>query len=150
MEKSCFFIGHSDAPDSLTTKLDEAIEMHITTFGVNDFVVGNYGRFDRMARSALTRAKKRHPDISVQMGVPYHPAFRRVELPEGFDSAYFPEGLETVPKRAAIPRLNRILINESDFLIAYVWYISSGSYRLMEYARKRESRGLVTITMLVD
>ena len=64
MKKSCFFIGHSDAPDSLGTKLDDAIEMHITVFGVNSFVVGNYGHFDRMAQSALARAKKRNRKCS--------------------------------------------------------------------------------------
>ena len=145
---SCFFIGHHDAPGILAAKLDEAIERHITGFGVDSFVVGNYGSFDRMAQSALIRAKKRHPDISIQMAVPYHPALRRVELLEGFDSIYFPEGQERAPYRTAISRLNRTLVNESDFLIAYVWYISGGSYKLMEYARKRERNGLLKITML--
>ena len=84
------------------------------------------------------------------MGVPYHPALRRVKLPEGFDSVYFPAGQEEVPCRAAIPRLNQTLVDESDFLIAYVRYISGGSYKLMEYARKRENRGLLKITMLED
>ena len=146
--KLCFFIGHSDAPESLKPKLDDAIERHIADFGVDSFVVGNYGRFDWMAQSALRKAKKRRPEILVQMGVPYHPAIRRVELPDGFDSAYFPEGQENVPKRAAIPRLNRVLVNEANFLIAYVWHISGGAYKLMEYARNRESRSLLRITML--
>lgn len=44
--KLCFFIGHSDAPESLKPKLDDAIERHIADFGVDSFVVGNYGRFD--------------------------------------------------------------------------------------------------------
>ena len=147
-EKSCFFIGHRDAPDSLTGKLDEAIEKHIVKFGVSSFVVGNYGNFDRMSQRALARAKKRHPDIFIQMAIPYHPALVRVELPEGFDSLYFPAGQENVPRRAAIPRLNRTLVNESDFLIACVLFISSGSYNVMEYARKREKRGLLHITLL--
>ena len=146
--KSCFFIGHRDAPDSLTEKLDEAIERHIVEFGVSSFTVGNYGNFDRMSRRALVRAKKRHPDIFIQMAIPYHPALVRVELPEGFDSLYFPEGQENVPRRAAIPRLNRTLVNESDFLIAYVLFISSGSYNVMEYARNREKRGLLRVTLL--
>ena len=146
--KSCFFIGHRDAPDSLTEKLDEAIERHIVEFGVSSFTVGNYGNFDRMSQRALVRAKKRHPDIFIQMAIPYHPALVRVELPEGFDSLYFPEGQENVPRRAAIPRLNRTLVNESDFLIAYVLFISSGSYNVMEYARKREKRGLLRVTLL--
>ena len=146
--KLCFFIGHRDAPDSLANKLDEAIERHIVDFGVDLFMVGNYGRFDRMSQSALARAKKRHAEISVLLAIPYHPSLIRVELPEGFDGSYFPEGQEEVPPRAAIPRLNRTLVNEADFLVAYVSYISSGAYKVMEYARKREKRGLLHITML--
>ena len=146
--KSCFFIGHRDAPDSLTDKLDEAIERHIVGFGVRSFAVGNYGNFDRMTQLALIRAKKRHPDIFIRMAIPYHPALVRVELPEGFDSVYFPAGQENVPRRAAIPRLNRTLVNESDFLIAYVLFISGGSYNVTEYAGRREKRGLLRVTLL--
>ena len=145
--KSCFFIGHRDAPD-LADKLDEAIERHIVEFGVRAFVVGNYGNFDRMSQRALTRAKKRRPDIFIRVAIPYHPALVRVELPEGFDGFYFPEGQESVPRQAAIPRLNRTLVNESDFLIAYVRFISGGAYEVLEYARKREKRGLLRITLL--
>lgn len=146
--KLCFFIGHRDAPDSLSGKLDEAIERHIVDFGADFFVVGNYGRFDRMSQSALARAKKRHAEISVRLAIPYHPSLVRVELPEGFDGSYFPDGQEEVPPRAAIPRLNRTLVSEADFLIAYVRYISNGAYNVMEYAKKREKRGLLHITLL--
>ena len=143
--KLCFFTGHRDAPDFLSGKLDEAIERHIVDFGVNSFVVGNYGHFDRMAQGALARAKKRHAEISVRLAIPYHPSLVRVELPEGFDGSYFPEGQEEVPPRAAIPRLNRTLVKESDFLIAYVRHISGGSYSVMEYAKKREKRGSISL-----
>ena len=146
--KLCFFIGHRDAPDFLSGKLDEAIERHIVDFGVNSFAVGNYGHFDRMAQGALARAKKRHAEISVRLAIPYHPSLVRVDLPKGFDGSYFPEGQEKVPPKVAIPRLNKTLVNEASFLIAYVRYISNGSYNMMEYARKREKRGLLHITCL--
>ena len=146
--KSCFFIGHRDAPDSLADKLDAAIERHIVHFGVGSFIVGNYGNFDRMSQHALIKAKTRHPDIFIQVVIAYHPALVRVELPEGFDGVYFPQGQENVPRRAAIPRLNRTLVNESDFLIAYVLFISGGSYSVMQCAERREKRGLLRITRL--
>ena len=146
--KLCFFIGHRDAPDSLSDKLAETIERHIVDLGVDSFIVGNYGRFDRMSQSALAPAKKRHAEISVRLAIPYHPSLVRVELPEGFDGSYFPDGQEELPPRAAIPRLNRTLVSEADFLIAYVRYISNGAYNVMEYAKKREKRGLLHITLL--
>ena len=132
----------------MADKLDAVIEEHIVRFGVGAFVVGNYGNFDRMAQRALARAKKRRPDILVRMAIPYHPALVRVEAPEGFDGIYFQEGQESVPRRAAISRLNRTLVNESDFLIAYVLFVSGGSYDVMRYAERREKRGLLRITRL--
>ena len=41
--KSCFFIGHREAPESLAEILAEEIEKHITEYGVEEFVVGDYG-----------------------------------------------------------------------------------------------------------
>lgn len=58
---SCFFIGHRDAPETLRELLDAAVERHITEYGVTEFVVGHYGRFDYMAASAVQRAKERRP-----------------------------------------------------------------------------------------
>ena len=35
----CFFIGHRDTPPSILHKLREAVERHITEYGVEEFVV---------------------------------------------------------------------------------------------------------------
>ena len=78
--KSCFFIGHRDAPDSVAEKLTETIEHHISDFSADFFTVGNYGRFDQLVQIALADAKKRHPDIFIRMAVAYSPALGPVEL----------------------------------------------------------------------
>lgn len=57
--KSCFLIGSHLSPDTLSPLLDEAIERHIAEYGVTEFVVGRYGRFDQLAAEALRRAKER-------------------------------------------------------------------------------------------
>ena len=59
---TCFFIGHRDAPDSILPSLSAAIETRIVEDGVDQFVVGNYGRFDLLAAQAVRKAKKQHPD----------------------------------------------------------------------------------------
>ena len=45
---SCFFIGHRETPDQVYPALLETIEHHITEYGVAEFVVGQYGNFDRL------------------------------------------------------------------------------------------------------
>ena len=135
--KSCFFLGHRDAPESIRKALDIAIERHIAEYGVTEFFVGHYGRFDRMAQTALVRAKAHHPEISVRLLIPYHPTERPVSAPEGFDGTYYPPGMEHIPRRLAIIQANRYIIDHCDYLIAYVWHAASNARDLLEYAGKK-------------
>ena len=82
--------------------------------------------------------------------LPYHPAERPVDTPYGFDGTYYPEGLEQVPKRYAIERANRIMIDMSDWLVAYVRHGASNSRKLLEYAEHRRKKGLMQIENLAE
>ena len=116
--KTCFFIGHRDAPESIYDRLLAAIERHIVEYGVTDFVVGRYGNFDRLAARAVIEAKQYHSDVSLTLLIPYY--HTNIEpLPDGFDGSLFPDGLETVPKRAAILRANQYMIHHCDYMIVY-------------------------------
>ena len=81
--KSCFFIGHRETTSEILPALAEAIERHITEFGVTEFIVGNYGGFDRLAASAVIAAKQRYPQIMLTMLFPYHPAERAGDAASG-------------------------------------------------------------------
>ena len=115
---SCFFIGHRETPDRVYPTLLETIERHIAEYGVSEFVVGQYGNFDRLVIRALSQAKRAHPDITLMLMTPYYPVNRKADLPESFDALFYPPDLETVPKRLAIIRANRYMVERSDFLIA--------------------------------
>ncbi len=106
---TCFFIGHREAPDSLFPILAAEVERHITECGVTDFVVGRYGRFDGMAARRVMAAKKRHPEVTLTLLLPYHPHDRPIPTPPGFDGTFYPPGMEAVPKRGAIVRANRYM-----------------------------------------
>ena len=146
--KSCYFIGHRDAPTEIYPALMEAVERHIAEYGVTEFIVGNYGAFDRLAARAVLSAKTRHPGITLSMLIPYHPAERRIELPTGFDNTFYPPGMENVPRRVAIVRANRYMVDHVDFLIAYVWHVASNARDLLDYARRREEKERVQVTVL--
>ena len=146
--KTCFFIGHREAPDSLLPILDAEVERHITEFNVMDFVVGRYGRFDSMAARCVKAAKKRHPGVTLTLLLSYHPYDRPTPTPPGFDGTFYPPGMETVPKRAAIVRANRYMVNHSDYLIAYAWHPASNARELVEYAQKRGKCRNIKITVL--
>ena len=135
--KSCFFIGHREAGEEVFPALVEAVERHITEYGVSEFFVGNYGAFDRMAARAVIMLRERYPDITLSLLLPYHPAERPVDLPAGFDGSFYPPGMEKVPRRVAIPRANRYMADHVDCLIAYAWHPASNARELADHAARR-------------
>lgn len=148
MGKTCFFIGHREAGEEVTDRLAAEIERHITQCGVQDFVVGGYGGFDRLAARTVKKAKDKHPEITLTLLLPYHPAERPVETPPYFDRTFYPPGMEFVPHRVAIVRANRYMVDNSDYLIAYAWHPASNARELVEYAQHREKAGQICITLL--
>lgn len=148
--KNCFFIGHRDAGEELLPILAEAVERHITQCGVTDFYVGHYGRFDSMAAQTVRDAKKRHPTVTLTLLLPYYPADRPTFTGTGFDGTFYPPGMERVPKRLAIVRANRYMVEYSSHLIAFARYPASNARELVEYAKARQERGLIQVENLAE
>ena len=136
MSRVCFFIGHRDAPSTVLTQLENTISHCITQYGVSEFVVGQYGNFDRMAAAAIKKLKQSNTGLSLLLLLPYHPSERPIELPAGFDNSIHPEGLELVSKKLAIIHANRKIIDSCDLIIAYA--NGPGNARsFVDYAKKR-------------
>ena len=135
--KSCFFIGHREAPGTIMPRLEEAVVRHIAELGITDFYVGNYGSFDRLAARAVLNAKKQYGGVSLYLLLPYHPAERPVTLMPGFDGSFYPPGMEKVPRRLAIIRANRYMVDHVDHLIAYAWHPAGNARELTAYAHKK-------------
>ncbi|OUN19237.1 hypothetical protein B5G34_17500 [Flavonifractor sp. An82] len=146
--KSCFFIGHREASEEIYPALHAAVEQHIVEYGVTEFVVGHYGGFDRLAASAVKEAKRFYPEVKLTLLLPYHPAERPIPTPDGFDSTFYPPGLESVPRKLAIVRANRYVVDHVDYLIAYAWHPASNARALVEYARSQKQKVPIFITML--
>ena len=146
--KSCFFIGHRDASEEIYPALYAAVEQHISEYGVTEFIVGHYGRFDRLAASAVKAAKHLYPEVKLTLLLPYHPAERSIPTPDGFDETFYPPGLESVPRKVAIVRANRYVVDHVDYLIAYAWHPASNARELVKYAKGRQKNLSPVITML--
>ena len=146
--KSCFFIGHREASEEIYPVLYAAVEQHIVEYGVTEFIVGHYGGFDRLAALAVKEAKRLYPEVKLTLLLPYHPAERPIPTPAGFDGTFYPPGMESVPRKAAIVRANSYMVDHVDYLIAYVWHPASNARELVEYAKKREKKGSLIITLI--
>ena len=146
----CFFIGHRDTPSSILPTLRETVERHIMEYGVEEFVVGKYGTFDRLAAQAVREAKQCHPEIRLTLLLPYYDPIKQTEQPGRFDGSLYPAGLENVPRRAAIVRANQYMVCHSDYLIAYDAGRIGNTRKLLEYARHRETKGLIHVENLAS
>lgn len=146
--KSCFFIGHREVSEEIYPALYAAVEQHILEYGVTEFIVGHYGGFDRLAASAVKEAKRFYPEVKLILLLPYHPAERPIPTPDGFDGTFYPPGMESVPRKIAVVRANRYVVDQIDYLIAYVWQSTSNAKKLVEYAWKRKKKNSISITTL--
>lgn len=58
--------------------------------------------------------------------------------------------MEGVPLKLAIPRLNRIMVEDANYAIAYVMHSQGGAATTLEHAQARERKGLIHIENLAD
>jgi len=143
MNRICFLFGHADAPETIIWDIKRAIIRCHNVCGTSDFVVGKYGNFDRMAKTALNAAKAEIPALHLWLLTPYHPAVSPVELPSGFDGTLYPEGMEQVPKKYAIVKANQYMIKTANAVICYCRH-SGNTKPLYDQAVKR---GIYTINL---
>ena len=146
--KSCFFIGHREASEEIYPVLYAAVEQHILDYGVTEFIVGHYGGFDHLAASAVKEAKRFYPEVRLTLLLPYHPAEQPIPTPNGFNGTFYPPWMESVPRKAAIIRANRYIVDHVDYLIAYAWHPASNARDLVEYARTKASQRKLQIFLL--
>jgi len=144
----CFLIGHRETGKEIKTALQSELRRHVEEYGVTEFVVGHYGGFDFLVRQAVAEMKSEYPQITLTLLLPYHPQERPVALPPGVDGTVYPAGLEKAPPHVAIVRANRSMVDASDFLVACVWHPASAARNILEYALRRENRGLIRVTVL--
>ncbi len=131
-------------------RLELEIEQLITKENVRYFYVGRYGGFDGVAASAVKKAKRRYPNITLMLVLPYHPAERPIKKPPYYDGTYYPEGLEKTPRPFAIVKANQLMVDSCDWLVCYVRHGASNSRNLLEYAQRREKKGLIKIKNIAE
>ena len=73
------------------------------------------------------------------------PAVKKTDFKGVLRGQFASEGLENTPRRYAIVRTNKILVDSCDWLVCYVRHGTSNSQDLLEYANRREEKGLIQI-----
>ena len=135
---ACFF-GHRNTDSSITTILRFEIEKHIEK-GANVFYVGGDGNFDIIATDILRELQEKHSHISVYRILAYLPTEKDEYSFKQHERTIFPESLEFVPRRFAIKFRNRWMVEQSDFVIAYIQLNYGGAYEAMKYAERKNKK----------
>ena len=131
------FCGHREVeqPERVKDWL-RVVTGRLIAAGAACFLLGGYGEFDRLAAAVLREQKARWPKIERVLVLAYLDQ-RREE--DGYDATVYPP-LEGVPRRFAILRRNRWMVEQADLVVAWVqhdWGGAAKTLRIAEQKRKR-------------
>lgn len=141
-ETTATFIGHKDCYGLDREQLRWAISSLIENNGVTDFISGGMGSFDIICAGFVKELQIKYPYVRSYVVVPMLSYAKKYSeyYSDYYDGSMFPEELDMTPYAAAIPKRNRYLVDSSAYAICFVHHISGGSYKTMEYAKKRDIR----------
>ena len=131
------FCGHRDMlqQEGVRSWLVGCVEKLIQE-GASDFYLGGYGAYDRMAAGVVWKMKERYPQIRSTLVMPYLDWTPDISQ---YDVTIYPP-LELVPRRFAISRRNRWLMDRADIVVAYVTHDWGGAAATLAYARRKKKR----------
>lgn len=147
---TCCFAGHSQISDAeqIKLKLKKEIINLIENHGVTEFYSGGKGNFDVMCAVCASQIKMEYPHIKSYLVLSYIP--QKVDdytiyFMKHFDDTIYPN-LEKVPPRYAILKRNEWMIDNSDFLIAYIEHSWGGAVKTLEYAEKKKHIKIINLS----
>jgi len=145
-EYTCCFFGHRSmsVTEELREKLNFEIEKLILNKGVNTFLFGGKGCFDRLCLETVTKLKEKHPHIQriyVRAEYPYINDWYERSLLNIYDVTYYPENIICAGKVVYVER-NIEMIKRSRYCVVYYneeeapKKRKSGTKIAMEYAKR--------------
>lgn len=131
------FCGHREieAEEQVREWLDGVLNQLVLE-GAKIFLLGGYGRFDRLAAYEVRKLRKSFLNIEDVLVLPS--LHTKMDSSE-YCSTIFPP-LENVPPRFAISHRNRWMIEKADVLVAYVTHDWGGAATSLHFAEKKGKR----------
>ena len=135
MEKSktALFIGHRECVGLDIGRVRGEVERLINC-GVENFLNGGQGEFDRICARCVFDLKKDYPLIKNILVIPYL-TFKSPQT-ELFDEIIYPEGLEKYHFKAAIGKRNEYMVENSSHAVCFVKYSYGGAAKTLQFAQK--------------
>ena len=138
-EKTALFIGNRDCYQVKNADIEKAI-IQAAESGIEVFLNGGQGYFDRTCAAIVHSLKKTYPQIKSILVIPYRDF--KVFNDSLFDEIVYPFEAHTesyYTYKGNIPKRNRIMVDWSSAAICFV-YRSGGAGKTLAYARKQGLR----------
>lgn len=140
-EMTVTFFGHRNIYGRIKDELESVLIDLIENHSANLFYVGNEGSFDHIVQAVLKELEPRYPHIVYEVVFAYRPKkFSEIDLTDYYAKGIYPEELVCVPKRFAIPKRNKWMLDRADTVVTYVKYELGGASQFKELAEKKGKR----------
>lgn len=135
-EKTALFIGNRDCYQVKEADIEQAIITAIEN-GIEIFLNGGQGYFDKTCAVIVHRLKKRYPHIKSILVIPYRDF--RIFNDNLFDEIIYPFEAHTFSYytyKSGSPKRNQWAVDHSSVAICFV-YRAGGAEKTLEYAKKQ-------------
>lgn len=142
MGKICCFAGHNEVSDTSNVyeKIRHIVEHLIIEEGVEEFLVGDYGDFNEISKKAILEAKVGFPEIKLNCVIPYN-ASNLNEYHylhgESYNKIFTVEVPKNAPLKFSFIKCNEYMIDNSEYMICYVWKEWGGGAKALKYAKEK-------------
>ncbi len=143
MEKVCVFFGHRVVFDEEKVKLQlKRVVRELIQQGFHTFWLGGYGEFDALADDVTRELKHEFPHIRRVYVLAYLPTNKEEYhyKSQFYDEMLYPEGVELGPKKFAITRRNKYMVENADVVVACVNAETGGAAYALKYAKKLKKK----------
>ena len=138
----CTFFGHRDCPYASKVKLRDVLIDLIENHNVDMFYVGHQGVFDSLVSGVLRELAQEHPHVQYAVVLAYMPSEHTGYV--DYSDTMLPEGIELVHPRYAISWRNNWMLQQADFVVAYVSHSWGGA---AQYVQKAVRSGKTVINL---
>jgi uncharacterized phage-like protein YoqJ len=132
---ACTFFGHRDCQDEIKPKLRAVLADLIENHNVDMFYVGHQGQFDAIVHRVLKELKAEYPTVNYAVVLAYMPS-EKTEY-DDYSDTMLPEGIESAHPRYAISWRNNWMLQQSNYVVAYVTHPWGGAYKYAEKAKRQ-------------
>ncbi len=136
-EITATFIGHKDC-FGLDEERVKAEIIGLIDRGIVQFLNGYMGGFDKMCARLVHGLQKDYPHIKNFAVIPY--LTHKIDREDYFDEIIYPDGFEKYHFKAAIPKRNKYLVENSSAAVCYVTHDWGGAAKTLEMAYKKGLR----------